>query len=305
MTNKHSRRFYTLIGIVFTIVATTLALTLQTMAAPQETEIAQGGVALTRAAATAQAVQPNAQATAQAVQTQAAESVQDSQTSIALTAQVAQTEINATLDSYRADVVATSEALQTEVYATLDVARTEVAATIEGVAERLDDALSVVDAEFDPETNTLRLTTTIDEIQINEAIDIVLAASGYEDVNASVDLIPNGIVVTLEDYVLENGTTATVALTFTLVQDVESGAYQLVLTSATINGIPVPVNQLADELDTLVIAYLEAYLEDIIGGETSDFTDQIPDNAELDNIEVEQVIITNDLIAVVIVMTLQ
>lgn len=332
MTNKHGRHFFTLIGVVMTIFVITLTLILQTVAqsasTPPGTAIAQGGAALTRVAATAQAgqinvqqtaqaVQANAQATVQAGQTQAAESIEESQTNIVLTAQVVQTdvnatpdaartEINATLDSYRAQIVATSDAIQTEVYATLEFARTEVVATLESVLnERLEDALNVIDVQFDPETNTLRLTTTIDEVQINEAVDFVLAVSGYEEVDASVDLISNGMVVTLEDYVLENGVTATVALTFTLVQDLESGTYQLVLTAASINGRPVPVDQLANELDTLVIAYLEAYIEGILNGETSDFTSQIPDDAELDNVEIEQVIITDDLIAVVIVVTLQ
>lgn len=299
MKHKNQNRLLTVIGLGIILVMTSTFFSLQTVAQRNlPTPVPRDGARLTQSAATVQAGQEQVRGTAQAAQTQIAATAQAAQTQISSTAQAIPTNVGATADAARTTVNATVEAYSTEVIATVDALRTEVAATLQAVADEFEDALSVIDLVYDAEAGTLTLTTTIDENQINLALTAMLEAAGYGTIDATVDLVNNGIIITLEGVALENGQLATAVMYFELVE--MDGSYTLVLTDVTVNGISVPLNQLDEELR----AYIETYIEDILNGVTSDFEAYLPEGTFVAEIAVDRILITEDLIAVVLIVTL-
>lgn len=304
----NNKRMVTLSAAML-VLAIASALVIQVaLAQPDTPANEQGGAVRTQAAATAQAlrtqvataaqaVQTNVVSTAQGVQTNVVSTAQVVQTNVVSTADVARTQVNATVDSAATEIVSTVDAVRTNAFATVEVLRTEAVGTLQAVAEEINDALNVIDINYDREAGTVTLTTTFDENQINEIINVVLEAGGYGEINATVDLVDGGMIVTLEDVTLENGAVVTAVLTFELVET-EDG-YDLVLTGITVNNFPIP----QDQLDAVLQGYIEAYIEDIINGNTSDFADDLPEGAEAVEYVVDQVIITDNLIAVVIIIT--
>ncbi|MEL7433024.1 MAG: hypothetical protein AAFN11_03675 [Chloroflexota bacterium] len=309
----HSRiHLFAFIGTFLVILIGVIGITQQAFALSNDgATIEQGGVRLTNAAATAQAAQSNVGATvesaqanvaltAQARSTQLNTTVEAVSTNLAVTADAARTEVDEAVSIRATEIASTADVVRTEVYPTVVAVSTSAVATLQSVAEEIDDALTVFSLNYDETANTLTVTTAIDETQINTAINTSLEAAGYDEVTAVVDLVENGVIITLENVTLENGQIVDAVVTLELFQDAE-GNYTLDVTSITVNGSPVPVEQFEDVL----LIYLETYLETIITGETSDFTANAPAGTSIASIEVDNIVITADVIAVRLVITLE
>ncbi len=258
----------------------------------------QGGQRLTQAAAELNEARTQAAATVQNARTQVRGTVQGAQIVGGETVQAVQTNVRSTADAARAQVNATVDAYTTDVVATVEGLRTEVVATLQGVAQEIDAQLNVLDFEFDAAARTLTLTTAIDENQINEAVEAALVAAGYGEIAATVDLVPDGMIITLDNVTLENGQTATATLTLTLVES--DGTYTLAVTDVMVGGATVPAGQ----FDEVLQAYVESYMEDILNGSTSDFQSELPEGTVAVNADVDSVLITDDLIVVIVVIAL-
>lgn len=307
MKRNAQNRILAAIGLLLILVMSSTFVSLQVVAQRNFPTVApRDGARLTEAAATVQAGQAQIRATAAAGQTQAVATVQAGQTQLASTAQAlptniqatadaARTSVNVTVDTYTTEVVATVDALRTTTYATVDALRTEVVATLQVFADELNDALSVIDVSYDETDGIVTLTTTIEESQLNAAIEVVMLAAGYDQIDATVDLVNNGLIMTLENFTLETGQVVTASLEYVLVE--RDGVYSLVLIDVTVNGVSLPL----DQIDELLPLYLASYLEDIINGSTSDFEAYLPEGMTLVEVQVDRVLITEDLVAVVMV----
>ncbi|MEO0564194.1 MAG: hypothetical protein AAF125_18965 [Chloroflexota bacterium] len=236
-------------------------------------------------AATADVVRNNAEATAQAVQTLAWATAQSAQGNAEATAQVIQTQIAATVEVRATEVAATVEALQTQ-----------VAATLQANLQAIDDQFEAIDVAIDPETGTARVTSTINENQVTESLNVALATAGYTT-TVFVDMVPDGVIVTLNDAPTDFGNTADIVVELVLVET-DTG-YDFVIIETTINGIPVS----SEGYDEVLLAYVESFLDGLVDGSISDFAEQLPEGNGYVSSDVEDVTITDSAFIVLVVAT--
>lgn len=221
--------------------------------------------ALTQAAATLQSLgTPSAGGGASTMLTQAAATIQAistvSMASIQATAMAAVGSVNADAE---AALIAQLEAWA--VYGTLDVQSSE---------------------------GLLLVTYTLSEAEVNQAVDAALAAAGYA-YSVTVDLGVNTVTVTLGNITLSSSQTGTLALTFTLGLDADG--YTLVLTSATLNGRPIPTESVEALLDEAIAAIVNTVLLSV--------PDDAASAAGSISYDVQSVTISQDAVTLVVAIT--
>lgn len=232
---------------------------------PRTVSTSAGGgasAALTQAAATLQSLgTPSANGGASTMLTQAAATVQALSTvSMASIESTAMAALGSVTADAEAALIAQLEAWA--VYSTLDVQSSD---------------------------GRLLVTYTLSEAQVNQAVDAALAAAGYA-YSVTVDLGVNTVTVTLGNITLSSGQTGTLALTFTLA--VGADGYTLVLTSATLNGRPIPTESVEALMDEAIATIVNTVLLSV-PDESASGTSSI-------SYDVQSVTISQDVVTLVV-----
>lgn len=156
-----------------------------------------------------------------------------------VTLQAAQASLQSTLQAVQSEIPLTIAAIQTQVHQVL-----EQMPTLEAV-------------EVVRQGSQLHVTVTIEEGQIAEVLNAVVQAAGYS-VSVSVDLMPDGAVITVNNITLENGMTGTLQLEYALAYT--DGKYSFELVSVTLNNTTIPPEMVEDN----IAAGVEVVLEQIM-----------------------------------------
>lgn len=111
---------------------------------------------------------------------------------------------------------------------------------------------------YDPATGTLTVEAEVSETAMNVAIDQALSAAGYEASAVSVDVVDGALIVTAEDVELNSQISGTLVMTVEIA--VVNDVAVVTVSSATINGYPVPASTL-DDLTAVMQSAIDALLQ--------------------------------------------
>ena len=245
------------------------------------------------AQATQTAISSNVSGTREAIGSNA----QATQTAIAGNIAGTATAISVTREARSADVIATGEARATAAYSTaqarattasenFEARATDVAATVDAIELQVtqavenaqatvtaiaqeweqyvdslpEEAVEIIesyiensDIDYNPEDNTLSVTTFVSEATANTSVDLVAAQAGYNPDDFTIDAVPGQLWL----YVTQND--VEVILIYEVV--VIDGDAQAVLIGARLNGQPLPLEAVPDQIKTvsnqgIILGYL-------------------------------------------------
>ncbi len=281
----HNRLFSIVLGISVLLLLTGagMAMAFSTPAVQVQPRASAQALA-TNAASTAQAAATGAASRGQNFATSAAGTVQGFETAVVGTVQPVGTNAAATAQSFATNAAATGQAFYDNANATAQAAATGIALDVDSIRATATTIVGTVQAVYaalpaevqvivdyllqnssvvyDPVTNSLLVTSYVDEMVVNELVDVVVQAAGYNPDAVLVDVTPLGINIILID--ASSQLPGAVVLTYQPV--VVDGRVSMVLVSASINGIPVPVEQLpADLLQGIELALTGATLQTALG----------------------------------------
>jgi hypothetical protein len=215
----------------------------QTAQAAQSDFEATTGAIEANIQATAQAAQGNAQTTVTASVADIGATVQARQVSIQMTAQAAATSASIGIEQVEATVQALTVQLPEQVQ-DLTLAELEDLLTYIGA----NGSLSV-----DMETQTVNAVYSLPEATVNAYLDAAMIEAGVDPSALSVNFIPEGAFITMEEVTLDNGLSG--RLTILLGFEVVDGRVVTVILYAALNDTPLPEN---------VLTALNAELQNVV-----------------------------------------
>jgi len=200
---------------------------------------------------TAQARATDAVSTAQARSVDVQTTVQARATFAVSTAQARATTVTDDMQVRATDAAATVQILVDQGQQNLQATVTAVVAEWEDYVDALpDEAVALIDyyienssIDYDPETNTLAVDTFVSEATINEVVDPLVASAGYDPDSVTVDATAGQLYLILT----QQGTEVT--LIYELV--VIDGTVEVVLVGSLLNGQPLPIEALPEEVTSI------------------------------------------------------
>lgn len=212
----------------------------------------------------------------EATQTAVSNNIVGTATAIALTREARSADIIATGDARATLAYGTAQARATTASENFEVRATDAAATVSAIELQVtqsvenaqatvtaiaqeweqyvdslpEEAVEIIesyvdnsDIEYNSEDNTLSVTTFVSEARANESLDLVAAQAGYNPDDYTLDAVPGQLWL----YVTQSD--VEVILIYEIV--VIDGDAEAVLVAAQLNGQPLPLEAVPDQVKTI------------------------------------------------------
>lgn len=202
--------------------------------------VSTGQARATNAVSTVQARSVDAQATGQARATDAVSTAQARATTITDDMQVRATNAAATVQSF---VDQGQANLQATVTAVVDEWEDYVDSLPDEAIALIDYYIENSSIEYNPDSNTLDVTTYVSEATANEIIDPLVAAAGYDPDSVTLDTVPGQIHMILT----QDSTELTLIYELVAID----GTVEAVLVGALLNGSPLPLEAVPEQVTTI------------------------------------------------------